>query len=103
LARIRDLASEAIDMAAARTRADLDRDRMFELAVSQLLILVGEAVRSLSPEHRSLLAAGPSAGIEKPRRQLREHYDRPNHDMVWRTINADLPPLVASLDSILSL
>jgi uncharacterized protein with HEPN domain len=38
-----DHACEAIELASKRTRADLDRDRMFNLAMVRLLEIIGEA------------------------------------------------------------
>lgn len=47
-----DHAMEAVQMAMGRTRADLDADRVFNLAMTRLLEIVGEAAAHVSPATR---------------------------------------------------
>lgn len=49
-----DHADEASRLAAGRDRADLDKDRLFQLAMTRLLEIVGEAAARVSPGTRSL-------------------------------------------------
>lgn len=43
-----DHAAEAVEMARGRTRSDLDRDRLFSLALLKLVEIVGEAANRVS-------------------------------------------------------
>jgi uncharacterized protein with HEPN domain len=50
LRHMRDAAAEALQFAAAKTRADLDHDRMLILAILKDLEIIGEAAGRVSRE-----------------------------------------------------
>ena len=52
LRHVRDAAQEAVRFVEGRSRADLEKNRMLSLALVQLLEIIGEAVRALSPSFR---------------------------------------------------
>jgi uncharacterized protein with HEPN domain len=45
-------AEEAAELARGKTRADMDTDRVLNLALTRLLEIIGEAAARLSPEFR---------------------------------------------------
>ncbi len=47
-----DHTREAVDMTRGRTRADLDRDRMLNLALVQLMEVIGETASRVPEEFR---------------------------------------------------
>lgn len=95
-----DFATEAQEMSAGRQRSDLDKDRQFELALTRLLELIGEAasrvptgVRSRHPEIAWPLIVGL-------RNRLVHAYVDIDKDVVWATIQNDVPILVDQLKAI---
>jgi uncharacterized protein with HEPN domain len=104
LVRVRhilDAARQALAFMRGRSRADLDQDAMLSLALVRLLEIIGEAARGISATTREShpeIAWSQMAGM---RDRLIHGYFDVNLDIVWQTINQDLPPLVAQLERIL--
>jgi uncharacterized protein with HEPN domain len=59
LGHMLDHAVEAIKMCEGRSREDLDRDRMFNLALVRLVEIVGEAANRVSKEGQAGIPAIP--------------------------------------------
>jgi len=97
-----DYASEAHDLAAGRSRADLDRDRLFMLATTRLLEMMGEAATKLSAGTRLGNPDVPWKELIGLRHHLVHGYDKVNLDMIWEVVTVDLPPLIAALDVMLN-
>ena len=57
------------------------------------LIVIGEAVKNLSPELRAAEAATPWRAIAGMRDVLIHDYLRVDLEQVWETVARDLPPL----------
>ncbi len=89
-------------MAAGRSRADLDKDRQFNLALVRLLEIVGEAAARVPEEVRAPHPEVPWPQIISLRNRLIHGYDEVDFDVLWQIITRDLPPLVQSLERILS-
>ncbi|MFI5402876.1 MAG: DUF86 domain-containing protein [Planctomycetota bacterium] len=62
LGQMRDHAREAVEMAAGRSRADLQSDRQFQLALTRLVEIVGEAAGRVS--ERSRVSTSRSRGAK---------------------------------------
>lgn len=62
LLQMRDHASEALEMVQGRVRADLDSDRMLNLALVRLLEILGEAANRIPPRNapRTRRSPGPN-------------------------------------------
>lgn len=80
-------------MAQPRSRADLDADRQFNLAIVRLLEIVGEAAARISPAGRVSLPNIPWPAIVGLRNRLIHGYDEVDFDIVWDIIQIDLPLL----------
>jgi len=96
-----DHALEAVAIARGRARADLDGDRMLNLALVRLVEIIGEAARRIGPTTR---AAHPQIlwnQIIGTRDRLIHGYDRVDFDVLWRIVSEDLPPLIDQLRAIL--
>ena len=52
LRHMADHAHKAMDLSKGRTRADLDSDSLYELAMTRLVEVIGRAATRLSPEAR---------------------------------------------------
>lgn len=94
---MRDHAQEAVDLVRGKTRADLDTNRLLSLALVRLLEVVGEAATRVPPEERARRPAIPWEQIVGLRNRLIHGYDQVDHDIVWRIIATDLPPLLDKL------
>ncbi len=94
-------AREALAMVEGRQRGDLDTDRMLELALTRLIEIIGEAASRVSDQTRRKYPEIPWAEIVGMRHRLIHGYDAVNLDILWDTVQIDLPPLIARLESIL--
>ena len=97
-----DAAREAVAFATGRSRDDLLRDRVLTLALLKCIEIVGEAASKISPELRSLHPEIPWADIVGMRNRLIHVYFDVDPDRLCDTITGDLPPLIATLERVLS-
>ena len=96
-----DHAQEAISMVRERQRQDLGQDRMLELALVRLIEIIGEAAARVSPEGQREYPSIPWPEIIGMRNRLVHGYDEIDLDVLWDTIEFDLPPLIKTLQQIL--
>jgi uncharacterized protein with HEPN domain len=71
-------------------------------AVNRKFEIIGEAARRLSPEIRSGFPQIPWKLITAMRNILIHHYDDVDLDVVWETVQRDLPALIDSLEAYLA-
>jgi uncharacterized protein with HEPN domain len=86
-----------LDYVAGLDRDTVERNSMIRAAVLYEFLVIGEAVKRLSPEFRSGWPDIPWSQIAGMRDVLIHGYDRVNFDRVWSTIERALPDLLASL------
>ena len=96
-----DATQKALGFTRGRTRADLDEDEMFALAVVRLLEIIGEAAKHVSQPIRSLAPAIPWRQIAGTRDRLTHGYFDVDLDIVWSILTEDLPPLCTELERLL--
>ena len=87
-------------------KANLDEtvfidDIKTQSAVLHQLMVMGEAVKRLSPEFRANHPEIPWALIAGMRDKLIHGYDMVDFDHVWKTANHDVPRLLASIEPLL--
>jgi len=99
--QMRDFAQEAINLAKGRSHADIEIDRVFQLALLHLVQMVGEAANRVPPDKRPACPEVPWNDIVGMRHRLVHGYDVVDTDLVWRTVTEDLPDLVRILDKLL--
>lgn len=92
-----EYANEAVEMCRGRTRFDLDRDRMLNLALVRLLTVIGEAASRISHEKRAETPNITWTDVVGMRNRLIHAYDEVDLDVVWDVVQNDLPPLIAAL------
>lgn len=68
-------AREAQTLSTGKTRADLDDDRMLDLALTRLLEIIGEAANRVPPDIQAQYPAIPWAQIVSLRNRLIHGYD----------------------------
>ncbi len=101
LRQMLDHIEEAVVLAGDRTRADLDTDRVFSLALLKLVEIVCEAGTRVS----ELVQAGhpeiPWRAIIGTRNRLIHGYDDVDYDILWDIVTADFPPLARQIRALL--
>jgi uncharacterized protein with HEPN domain len=96
-----DHAREAVDILAGKSRDDLARDRILELALTRLIEIIREAATNVSSEMKSSNSYIPWPEIVGMRNRLIHGYDTVDLKVLWDTISEDLPPLIADLEKII--
>jgi uncharacterized protein with HEPN domain len=97
-----DAACEAVDFARERTRGDLTIDRKLVLALVKDIEIIGEAAYRTSQASRKKLPGIPWEDIIGMRHRLVHAYFDVNLDVLWRTVQKDLPPLISELQRVVS-
>ena len=96
-----EAAEEALRFINGRERKDLNDDRMLALACTRLLEIVGEAASQVSPEARNQYPQVPWNSVTGMRNRLVHAYYDINLDVLWETLDGDLPNLVPALQKII--
>jgi len=71
-------------------------------AVNRKFQIIGEAARRLSPEASKLFPEIPWKLITAMRNIIVHDYDDVDLDVVWETVQRDIPPLIARLEAYLT-
>jgi uncharacterized protein with HEPN domain len=99
LRQMRDHVAEAIELAADQSRDYLDTDRVFALALTKLVEIVGEAAARVSEELKESHGEIPWRQIIGTRNRLIHGYDAVDYDILWGIVDRELPDLLKGLDS----
>jgi len=102
LQHILDAAQRCVRYVKGKKRADLDNDDLLGLALIRLLEIVGEAAWGVSEELRAKHPEIPWRQMSGMRNRLIHGYFDVDHDVVWETANAELPPLIVQIRGVLS-
>jgi uncharacterized protein with HEPN domain len=97
---MRDHAQEAIDMLGQTTAEDLRKDRTLQLALVQLIEIVGEAAGRVPDAIRQAHSTVPWQLAADMRNKLIHGYDVIEYGIVHDTVRHDLPLLVQQLNAI---
>jgi len=97
-----DAAEEAISFAEGKERKDLDGERMLVLSAIKEIEMIGEAAAKISAEVREKNSQISWNDIVGMRNHLVHGYFDVDLDMLWNTIEHNLPVLVMNLKKILS-
>ena len=89
-------------LAKGKAQADLDGDRLLQLALVRPLEIVGEAANRVPQRVREQHPDIPCHQIVALRNRLIHGYDAVDLNILWQIIVHDLPPLAAALERILA-
>jgi uncharacterized protein with HEPN domain len=101
LVHMKEAAAVALRLARGRTREDLDRDEGLVLSLVKAVEIVGEAANKVSQPTRDRFGGIPWKPIAHMRHRLVHDYFRINLDIVWKTVQDDLVPLLTLLEEAL--
>jgi uncharacterized protein with HEPN domain len=87
--------------ASGQSRQEFLDDEKTQSAVVHQLLLIGEATKRLSDAFRDSLPEVPWRDIARMRDRLIHHYDAVDLDEVWKTVEADIPPLLARIGPLI--
>ena len=96
-----DHAKEATDLIAGKDKIELQHNRVLELALIRLVEIVGEASAKVSSETQAKYPSIPWPQVIGMRNRLIHGYDSVDLDVLWDTIDVDLPPLIAEIEKIM--
>jgi uncharacterized protein with HEPN domain len=100
LIRIRhmlDAIKEVLAFSKDKSRDDLDNSRMLTLAIIKELEIIGEAASKITPEFKATQSHIPWLDIVGMRNRLTHGYFDIDLDLVWTTVQEDLPLLLEQL------
>lgn len=97
-----DAAREALRFAQGRKRTDLNGDRQLVLALVKEIEIIGEAAFQTSQTTRNQFSDIPWEDIIGMRHRLVYAYFDINLDILWKTVQDDLEPLISHLELVLS-
>jgi len=97
-----DASNDAIEFTAGQSRRSLDADRMRTLSIVKCIEIIGEAANHVSPTAQKSCPDIPWSDVIAMRHRLIHGYYDVDPDIVWDTVQEDLPPLMASIKKVLS-
>lgn len=92
-----DAVTTALRFVDGKNRAALDDDEMLVLALTKLIEIVGEAAKQVTAETRDQYPAVPWTAAARMRDRLIHHYFDIDLDVLWSTVESDLPGLLEIL------
>jgi uncharacterized protein with HEPN domain len=95
-------AREAVELVRGRPRTELESNRVLQLALAYLVLVVGEAATRVSPAGRARYPEIPWSEAIGTRNFIAHGYDRMDYDVIRETISGHFPALVAALERALS-
>ena len=100
VAQMLDMARKARELVASKDRAAYDADETLRLALTHLVQVIGEAARHVSAEYCAAHPKVPWSVIIGMRHRVVHDYMAVDEDVVWHTIQEDLPELIALLEPL---
>lgn len=97
-----DAANQALTFVAEKSRSELERDQLLALALVKLIEIFGEAASKITREPKSQSPEIPWADIIAMRNRLIHGYFDVNLDIIWRTVNEEIPPIARQIEILLS-
>jgi len=95
-------AREAVEIVRGKTRSDLDKDRLLNLALTRLVEIIGEAANRIPEDIRAKYPELPWLQMIGARNRLIHGYDNVDFDILWVIVQKDLPDLISKLEKILA-
>jgi len=86
---------------AGATLTEFEADQMRQSAVLHQILIIGEAVKRLSPDFRDMNQGMPWSKMAGMRDRLIHAYDNVDLEEVWETATIDVPDLLNRLKPLL--
>ncbi len=96
-----DEARVARKFAKGKSRHDLDTDEQFQYALTRAVEIVCEAACNITDEFQAAHAQIEWKKIMGMRQWLVHAYFKLDLEILWKTVEEDLPPLISQLEEIL--
>lgn len=96
-----DHAQKAVSLARGRKRTDLDNDLTFNLALTRLVEVIGEAANRVPQEIQTDHPEVAWMEMIGMRNRLIHGYDEVDLDFLWSVVRNDLPTLIGQLKRML--
>ena len=96
-----DAIQEALGFVEGKTRQDLDKDRMLVLTLVKEVEIIGEASAKVDKAFKERTADIPWKDMALMRNRLIHVYFDVDLDVVWETVQHDLPELKRKLEALL--
>ena len=90
----------AIEFKRPAEKTEFLEDAKTQSAVLHQLLIIGEAVKRLSPEFRAAHPKVPWRLIAGARDKLIHYYEGVDLEEVWRMVTSDLPDLVSRIEPL---
>jgi uncharacterized protein with HEPN domain len=101
LRQILSHAREAIEISQGKSRADLDSNRLLNLALTRLIEIIGEAANRVPESLRAKYPELPWLQMVGARNRLIHGYDSVDFDILWAIVTKDLPVMIQQIEEIL--
>jgi uncharacterized protein with HEPN domain len=98
---MRDAGKEILDFTIGSSQSSFAANRMLQLAIVKDLEIIGEAANNVSIECQDRYSYIPWRAMVGMRNRLVHAYFGINLDVIWQTVQQDLPPLIDSLERAL--
>jgi uncharacterized protein with HEPN domain len=97
-----DAANQALTFVAKKSRSELEGDQVLALALVKLIEIFGEAAGKVTRELKSQSPEIPWSDIIAMRNRLIHGYFAVNLEIIWRTVNDEMPPIARQIENLLS-
>ncbi|XGV96216.1 MAG: DUF86 domain-containing protein [Leptolyngbya sp. BL-A-14] len=94
-------AQQILNFSQDMNETQLAADTRTQAAILYYIAVIGEAVKRLSPDFRSQHPDIPWTDIAGMRDKVIHQYDRVKLDVVWNTVQQDIPELLRLLTPLL--
>jgi len=101
LRQMLDYAQKGVVLTRGRKRSDLDTDLVFNLALTRLIEIIGEAANRVPEGFQDEHPDIPWMEIIGMRHRLIHGYDEVDFDFLWSVVRNDLPKLIKQLKQML--
>ena len=98
-----DAANDAVEFARGQSRRSMDANRMLTLSIVKCIEIVGEAANHVTPASQNVCPDIPWADVIAMRHRLIHGYYDVDPDIVWDTVQEDLPPLIVAIKKALAI
>ncbi|HEY9162026.1 MAG TPA: DUF86 domain-containing protein [Desulfomonilia bacterium] len=95
------MANDAISFTSGMNKEAFSKDRKTQYAVIRCLEVIGEAAKRIPDDFRNAHPEVPWKQLTEMRDILIHSYDKVNVDIVWETVEKDLPDILNKLSPII--